>query len=79
MGLPLNLTVSRIRSFIPEHVKRLRAADEGTSRAPETVVSSFVDPRWDSLGESQLRKWIRSHQDVGRKFYGDEVVGFYLE
>jgi hypothetical protein len=40
-------------------------------------VSAFLDPRWDSLGESQLRKWIRSHRDVAVKWYGDEVVEYY--
>ncbi|KAF2657216.1 Clavaminate synthase-like protein, partial [Lophiostoma macrostomum CBS 122681] len=74
-GLPLDLSVSEIQSFIPEDVKKLRSSTNGSVRA-ETV-SSFLDPRWDSLGHSQLRKWIRSHKNVGRKFYGDDVVDFY--
>jgi len=52
-------------------VRRLRKEDE------REQVSSFLDPRWDSLGESQLRKWIRSHKDVGLKWYGKEVVDYY--
>lgn len=74
-GLPLDLTLSQIRSYIPESVRDLRRAQQGNG----DEVSSFLDLRWDSLGESQLRKWIRSHQDVGRKWYGDDVVEFYLQ
>ena len=70
-GLPLDMTVSEVRSYIPEHVRQLRKVDE------REQVSTFLDPRWDSLGESQLRKWIRSHKDVGLKWYGKEVVDYY--
>lgn len=72
MGLPLDMTVSEIRKQIPEHVRQLRKDVEG-----DQVVSEFLDPRWDSLGESQLRKWIRSHREVGGKWYGREVVDYY--
>lgn len=71
-GLPLDMTVSEIQSHIPEHVRKLRKEASG-----DAGVSSFLDPRWDSLGESQLRKWIRSHRDVGLKWYGEEVVDYY--
>jgi isopenicillin N synthase-like dioxygenase len=75
MGLPLDLTVSHIRELMPEGVRRLgRQREKGSSDG----VSAFLDPRWDSLGESQLRKWIRSHEDVGRKWYGDEVCEYYF-
>jgi isopenicillin N synthase-like dioxygenase len=74
MGLPLDMTVSRIREQIPEHVRKLRSnANSGE------VVSNFLDPRWDSLGESQLRKWIRSHREVGERWYGKEVVDYYSQ
>ncbi|KAK7720640.1 hypothetical protein SLS57_005419 [Botryosphaeria dothidea] len=76
-GLPLDMTVSQIRSYIPESVRRLRRESDAAA-AGGNVVSTFLDPRWDALGESQLRKWIRSHEDVGRKWYGDEVVSYYL-
>jgi isopenicillin N synthase-like dioxygenase len=72
MGLPLEMTVSEIRRYIPEHVRRLRSDEEAVE-----AVSGFLDPRWDSLGESQLRKWIRSHKDVGEQRYGKEVVEYY--
>jgi hypothetical protein len=75
-GLPLDMTVSEARSYIPEKVRNLRREQENGDT--DNQVSSFLDPRWDSLGESQLRKWIRSHQDVGRKWYGDDVANYYL-
>jgi hypothetical protein len=53
-------------------VRRLRSDEEAVE-----AVSGFLDPRWDSLGESQLRKWIRSHRDVGEEWYGKEVVEYY--
>ena len=74
MGLPLDMTVSEVREHIPEHVRKLRS---NTNRGE--VVSSFLDPRWDSLGESQLRKWIRSHKEVGERWYGKEVVTYYSQ
>lgn len=74
MGLPLDMTVSEIRQHIPERVRRLRSKAEG-----HDGVSEFLDPRWDSLGESQLRKWIRSHREVGKKWYGPEVVAYYTQ
>ena len=77
-GLPLDLTLSQIRSYLPGSVRTLRREEEGNANANADGVSSFLDPRWDSLGESQLRKWIRSHEDVGTRWYGDEVVQFYL-
>ena len=72
-GLPLDMTVSEVRSYIPESVNRMRKEQGGGKE----VSDAFLDPRWDSLGESQLRKWIRSHRDVGEKWYGREIVGYY--
>ena len=77
-GLPLDLTFSQIRSYLPGSVRNLRREEEENENGNAYGVSSFLDNRWDSLGESQLRKWIRSHEDVGRRWYGDEVVEFYL-
>ncbi|KAK8184412.1 hypothetical protein BC567DRAFT_240876 [Phyllosticta citribraziliensis] len=99
-GLPLDMTVSEIRSYMPLSVRTLRRqqdshsnhdcqdnqkdaakssgkTDATTRPKPADTVSSFLDARWDALGESQLRKWIRSHEDVGRRWYGDDVVRYY--
>ena len=35
------------------------------------IDSAFLRGRYDTWGEAQLRTKIRSHQDVGRKHYGD--------
>jgi isopenicillin N synthase-like dioxygenase len=74
MGLPLDLKLSEIQQHIPLRVrqmKRMAITDE------EEKIQPFLDPRWDSLGESQLRKWIKSHEDVGRKWYGTDLVEYY--
>ena len=80
MGLPLEIKLSEIREFIPAEVRsmRRRASADGKT-AVESTLSAFLDPRWDTLGESQLRKWIRSHEDVGRRWYGADVVEYYTE
>ncbi|TKA49856.1 hypothetical protein B0A49_13191, partial [Cryomyces minteri] len=48
-GLPLDLTVSEIRSYIPRAVRSLRKQDEYTTNTNADNVSAFLDPRWDSL------------------------------
>lgn len=72
-GLPLDMTVSEVRGYIPDHVKKMRRDIDGDGGPSD----AFLDPRWDSLGESQLRKWIRSHRDVAEKWYGREVLEYY--
>ncbi|KAK3996575.1 hyoscyamine 6-dioxygenase [Cladorrhinum sp. PSN332] len=44
----------------------------------EEVDSPFLRGKYETWGESQLRTKIRSHRDVGRRWYGD-VVDKYLE
>ncbi len=78
MGLPLDLSVSEIRSLIPEEVRLMRKKEDEKSIV-ETALPGFLDPRWDSLGESVLRKWMRSHQNVGLKWYGAEAVDYYTQ
>lgn len=72
-GLPLDMSVSEVQRYIPEKVRMLRRQ---TGRMNDET-QSFLDPRWDSLGESQLRKWIRSHKDVAMRWYGAETVAWY--
>lgn len=72
-GLPLDMSVSEVREYIPEEVRILRRKEGGANDETQ----SFLDPRWDSLGESQLRKWIRSHKDVALKWYGQRTVDWY--
>jgi len=35
------------------------------------IDSAFLKGKYDTWGESQLRTKVRSHRDVGRRFYGD--------
>lgn len=44
----------------------LAESDEG-----KDIDSAFLKGIYDTWGESQLRTKIRSHQDVGKTFYGD--------
>jgi len=78
MGLPLDLKVSEIRSIIPKDVRSMRCREDGQP-AVEAALPSFLDPRWDSLGESLLRKWIRSHQQVALNWYGSKAVEYYTQ
>ena len=80
MGLPLNLRVSEIRSFIPKAVRSMRRKEKENEKSPsavETALPPFLDPRWDLLGESVLRKWIRAYPDVALKWYGTETLRYY--
>ncbi|KAF6805162.1 2OG-Fe oxygenase family protein [Colletotrichum musicola] len=43
----------------------------GETREGRQIDSAFLEGRYDTWGESQLRTKVRSHRDVGRKFYGD--------
>lgn len=67
--------MGEIRGMMPEGLRALRKR-EGND---EAFASAFLDERWDCLGESQLRKWIRSPDDVGKRWCGDEVVDYYLQ
>ena len=76
MGLPVDLKVSKIRSFIPEAVRSMRTKENRQS-SDEAAVSIFLDPRWDMLGESVIRKSIRSNPDIGLKWYGSETFEYH--
>ncbi len=67
------MTVSEVREYIPEKVKKMRGEVSGVQNQSD----EFLDPRWDCLGESQLRKWVRSHRDVAEKWYGRDVLEYY--
>ncbi|KAK3059532.1 hypothetical protein LTS18_010607 [Coniosporium uncinatum] len=79
-GLPLDMTMSEIRAFIPESVRELRQRQEKLDREgpSDKEMDSWTEVGGrDSLGRAQLRKWVKSHPDVGRKWYGDELVEVY--
>lgn len=72
-GLPLDMTVSEVKQYIPGEVRSKRGEVTGV----HSEAQSFLDSRWDSLGESQLRKWIKSHRDVAEKWYGNDALEYY--
>lgn len=44
---------------------------EGNQMQEEDIDSPFLKGKYETWGEAQLRTKIRSHRDVGRKFYAD--------
>ncbi|KAE8386472.1 hypothetical protein BDV23DRAFT_187282 [Aspergillus alliaceus] len=80
MGLPLELKLSEVRSFIPESVKAMRRKElENGEWAIDKKIETFLDPRWDSIGESVLRRFIRGYKETALKFYGQEVYQYYTQ
>ena len=53
---------------VPDHVKALR----GNAATPMSKVEmTFVKGRWNHLGEATLSNRVKSHPDVGEKYYPD--------
>ncbi|EFQ25210.1 2OG-Fe(II) oxygenase superfamily protein [Colletotrichum graminicola] len=58
-------------------IRELAAAAAAESAEGRGVDSAFLQGKYDTWGESQLRTNIRSHRDVGKKFY-PEVFDQYV-
>nr|POE79742.1 hypothetical protein CFP56_07807 [Quercus suber] len=57
---------------VPEHVRALRKQildREGGRR--DDVEFTFVKGRWNHLGEATLANRVKSHPDVGERWYPD--------
>jgi len=57
---------------VPNHVRALRKevlAREGGRR--DDVEFTFVKGRWNHLGEATLMNRVKSHPDVGERWYPD--------
>jgi hypothetical protein len=52
---------------VPEAVRRLRAGAEAGGR--DDVEFTFVKGRWGHLGEATLANRVKSHPDVGERWY----------
>lgn len=64
-----------------EALETLREHFDGEEKGQESeeggkIDSAFLRGGYDTWGESQLRTKIRSHRDVGRKFYRDVYDGY---
>lgn len=70
-GLRRDLTKAEATGKLKVHFES--ACFRKTSEANEgrQIDSAFLSGRYDTWGESQLRTEIRSHPDVGRKYYSD--------
>lgn len=68
-GLRRDLSKAEATGKLREHFEK--SIFKGTSESDEGrhIDSAFLQGPYDTWGESQLRTKIRSHQDVGRKFY----------
>lgn len=71
-GVRRGLTKEEAVGTLREHFRGAEF-ENGTVEAEEgrDVDSPFLKGEYETWGESQLRTKIRSHQDVGRAFYGD--------
>ncbi|CAL5871423.1 uncharacterized protein PFLUO_LOCUS5673 [Penicillium psychrofluorescens] len=69
-GVRGSLTKDEALDTLREH---FAATKDSSTEAAEgaSIDSAFLCGRYDTWGESQLRTKIRSHRDVGRKFYAD--------
>ena len=77
-GLRQDLTKSEATETLRAHFAQ--ADLDGTTESNEgrEIDSAFLSGKYDTWGESQLRTKVRSHQDVGRRFYGD-MFGRYTQ
>lgn len=57
---------------VPEHVRALRQNIlQSQDGRRDDVEFTFVKGRWSHLGEATLMNRIKSHQDVGERWYPD--------
>ena len=54
---------------VPEPVLKLR--DEARKARKDDVEFTFVKGRWGHLGEATLMNRVKSHPDVGERWYPD--------
>lgn len=71
-GVRRNLTKAEAVDTLMEHFDRPEfTTASAESEEGRSIDSAFLAGKYDTWGESQLRTKIRSHRDVGQKFYAD--------
>lgn len=72
-GVRRNLTKEEALGTLKEHFEGEEFRKDGGLESDEGkgIDSAFLKGSYDTWGESQLRTKIRSHRDVGRRFYAD--------
>jgi isopenicillin N synthase-like dioxygenase len=68
-GVRGNLTKSEALDMLKGYLSAELSSAETDIGA--NIDSAFLRGKYDTWGESQLRTKIRSHRDVGQRFYGD--------
>ncbi|KAK5659971.1 hypothetical protein OQA88_13436 [Cercophora sp. LCS_1] len=72
-GVRRSLTKKEATETLRDHFGRIKLQQQQGIDAGDggnEIDSPFLKGKYDTWGESQLRTKIRSHRDVGRKFYG---------
>jgi isopenicillin N synthase-like dioxygenase len=72
-GVRRNLTKDEALGTLREHFAADEFKNEGAVESDEgrEIDSAFLKGKYDTWGENQLRTKIRSHRDVGQRFYAD--------
>lgn len=70
-GMRRNLTKSEATHTLSQYFSGERFGPSSESQEACQVDSAFLRGKYDTWGEAQLRTKIRSHQEVGRKYYSD--------
>lgn len=77
-GMRRSLTKAEAVGTLKTHFESEDFATGVESAEGKDIDSAFLRGKYDTWGETQLRTKIRSHQDVGRRFYAD-VFDKYME
>lgn len=75
-GVRRDLTREEAMTSLKEHFERWGKGKEAGEAG--AVDNPFVRGLYDTWGETQLRTKVRSHREIGRRFYG-EVYERYIE
>ncbi|KAH7068085.1 putative hyoscyamine 6-dioxygenase, partial [Paraphoma chrysanthemicola] len=70
-GMRRDLTKKEAVDTLKGHFESNEFARGGESVEGREVDSAFLRGKYDTWGETQLRTKIRSHKEVGKKFYAD--------
>ncbi|KAF9877878.1 hypothetical protein CkaCkLH20_04454 [Colletotrichum karsti] len=71
-GVRRDLTKEEAVGTLREHFEKPQIRGLALeSEEGREIDSAFLKGKYDTWGENQLRTKIRSHRDIGRKFYGD--------
>ncbi|OJD12795.1 hypothetical protein AJ78_06672 [Emergomyces pasteurianus Ep9510] len=77
-GVRRDLTKQQAVGTLKDEFQRVVGAGSGgESEEGMNIDSPFLRGKYDTWGESQLRTKVRSHRDVGRRFYKD-VFDMYI-